>query len=203
MNKDEREKEQKLTMPCGDADIPEEARKDCYAGWTQWRDENEAVGDCADLCDYRAGFITGWQARAAWDGGEICGTEGNEAFGCGDADNVRKRGVMPANCPLCDSYPCDPGCPNQKGYRGHKTFCPETQPADEVCECGHDKDRHHDDAEAWCGYWNDGCPCRNFRPAPQPDEYLAEKIARATKTWQGIDPDSVSDVQPPREDGVK
>ena len=171
MNKDEREKEQKLTMPCGDADIPEEARKDCYAGWTQWRDENEAVGDCADLCDYRAGFITGWQARAAWDGGEVRETE-------------------PVRLP--DKLAC--GC-----RPALQKWCYVHQPADEVCECGHDKDRHHDDADAWCGYWIDGCPCRNFRPAPQPDEYLAEKIAKATKTWQGIDPDSVSDVQPPRE----
>lgn len=183
MNKDEREKEQKLTMPCGDADIPEEARKDCYAGWTQWRDENEAVGDCADLCDYRAGFITGWQARAAWDGGEVRETE-------------------PVRLP--DKLAC--GC-----RPALQKWCYVHQPADEVCECGHEANKHQfGSSNRICRVMSPcsecECDCRDFRPvrpAPQPDAYLAGKIARATPTWQGIDPDSVSDVQPPREDGVK
>jgi hypothetical protein len=47
----------------GDSELTEEQRAPCYAAWTFHRDSNEAQGDSADICDFRAGFMYGWLAR--------------------------------------------------------------------------------------------------------------------------------------------
>jgi len=49
----------------GDSDIVGEMRGPCYAAWTAYRDQCEADGDCADITDFRTGFVAGWAAREA------------------------------------------------------------------------------------------------------------------------------------------
>ncbi len=45
-----------------DANIPAEQREACYAAWSEYRDAEEAEGECADICDFRAGFLYGYEA---------------------------------------------------------------------------------------------------------------------------------------------
>jgi hypothetical protein len=45
--------------------VGDEKRVPCYSAWTAHRDRCDAVGDCADIVDFRAGWLYGYDAGAA------------------------------------------------------------------------------------------------------------------------------------------
>ncbi len=51
------------TRGAGDSDIVGDTQRTiCYAAWTIYRDGQEALGDCADIVDFRTGFNAGYEA---------------------------------------------------------------------------------------------------------------------------------------------
>lgn len=51
----------------GDSSLTEEQRPYCYKAWSIHRDWWEGEGECADIEDFRAGFIAGWKGRSESD----------------------------------------------------------------------------------------------------------------------------------------
>lgn len=50
-------------MKCTDAELTEEQRTPCYKAWTEYRDLMESIGGSADIASFRAGFMSGWEAK--------------------------------------------------------------------------------------------------------------------------------------------
>ena len=153
------------------------------------RDEKEALGQVINdyirdrlrsghrqSANYAHSLITlGWQARAEY------------------GEKVQPELEF---CDICEHYDVLDG--TECCYSN--CDCNHQHEKAEVCECGHEKDRHKIDTGAWyC--WNDRCPCRGFRPV-QPAEDADKPGADAPEcescgsTLIASDPQAVTDGEP-------